>query len=72
MIRNPKAFEVWSACSCNVHYVITDSEMPLKRILQTAIHSLGWLRVDKKGLGRISELVYHLDRMFITERGEKP
>jgi len=27
MIRNPKAFEVWSACSRNVHYVITKLEM---------------------------------------------
>jgi len=27
MIRNPKSFEVWSACSPNVHYVITQLEM---------------------------------------------
>jgi hypothetical protein len=27
MIRNPKAFEVWSACSCNALYVITELEM---------------------------------------------
>jgi len=27
MIRNPKSFEVWSACSPYVHYVITQLEM---------------------------------------------
>jgi len=27
MIRNPEAFEVWSACSCNALYVITELEV---------------------------------------------
>ncbi len=27
MLRNPEAFEVWSACSRNAHHVITKSEM---------------------------------------------
>jgi len=27
MIRNPKAFEVWPACSCNAPYVITELGM---------------------------------------------
>ena len=27
MIRNPKAFEAWSICSCWAHSVITELEM---------------------------------------------
>jgi hypothetical protein len=32
MIRNPKAFEVWSACSRNAPYVITELEILPKTI----------------------------------------
>ena len=27
MIRNPKAFEAWSICSCRVHFLITELRM---------------------------------------------
>jgi hypothetical protein len=37
MIRNPKSFEVWSACSCNALYVITELEMfALKNGVETS------------------------------------
>jgi len=33
MIRNPKAFEAWPTCSCNIHYVITELGMlPSERV----------------------------------------
>jgi hypothetical protein len=58
MIRNPKAFEVWSTCSLSIHYVIMELGM-LPFIKPLSIKKILILRVNTmpicpKGLQKLS------------------